>query len=147
MIYYPQFKSLCEKVVDEMGATRPGSTLAVSMIVAHESKGGTYLKQVGSGIALGVIQMEKPTHSDTWLHSDHIKRLSNKMGIRENFAALEYDLRYNIFMARVRLMMDTKPLPTDPHDMAVYLKSYWNSDSGKATPEKYLNDFHSWVGV
>lgn len=145
MIYYPHFRDFTIRTIQEMIAFRIEAVTAISMIVAHESKGGTYLRQLRGGPALGAIQMEPDTHDDTWLHCDSIKKRAAMLGIRENVEALEYDLRYNIFMARCRLLMDTRPLPRDEEGMARYLKGYWNSAGGKASSEEYLQDYRSFI--
>lgn len=145
MFNFKQFNDLNTRVLKDMGVYSPEAVLAINMIVAHESKGGTYLKQVGSGIALGIIQMEGWVHDDTWKHCDNIQKYADKLAIKKNNNALEYDLRYSIFMARCRLIMDINPLPKTPEGMAEYLKVYWNSNKGAATPYKYLNDYNNWI--
>ena len=57
---------------------------------------------------------------------------------------LVYDLRYNVFMARQKLFMADGALPGSPEGMAAYLKKHWNGD-GKATADKYYDDFMGWV--
>ena len=131
----------------------PEAVMAIQMIIAHESSGGEYIAQT-NGPALGIIQMEPATHDDTWRWGDSIIRNAKSMGIisddDEGFTIfpdaerLIYDLRYNVFMARQKLFMAPGALPDRAADMAVYLKKHWNGD-GKATPEKYYNDFIGWV--
>ena len=129
------------------------SVMASQMIVGHESSGGEYIAQT-KGPALGVIQMEPMTHDDTWLHGDSIWKNAVLLGIITKYQRimkkhpkserLIYDLRYNVFMLRQKLFMDDEALPNNAKDMAVYLKKNWNGD-GKATPEKYHDDFEGWV--
>ncbi len=118
------------------------AVLAIQMIVAHESHGGDYIAQV-TGPALGIIQMEPPTHDDTWLHGDSIKNNAELLGISKCCGQLVYDLRYNVFMARQKLFMAPGALPSDAWKMAEYLKVHWNG-CGKATPDKYYQDFNNW---
>lgn len=118
------------------------AVLAIQMIIAHESHGGDYIAQM-TGPALGVIQMEPFTHDDVWLHGDSIKPNAKLLGIVQCVGQLVYDLRYNVFMARQKLFMAKGALPNDPAEMAKYLKLNWNGD-GKATPEKYHQDYCSW---
>lgn len=119
------------------------AVLAIQMIIAHESNQGYYLAQT-KGPALGVIQMEPFTHEQTWLHGDSIKRNAEALGIKQDAGRLVYDLRYNVFMARQKLFMAPGALPNNEVEMASYLKKHWNGP-GKATPEKYLNDYKGWV--
>jgi hypothetical protein len=128
--------------------------LAITMIIAHESKGGNYLKQIGGGPALGIIQMEPTTHDSIWDNGDSIWDNAFLMGIvtkdefdnkRQPLAGrLIYDLRYNVFMARQYLFMDTAPLPSTPYQMSAYLKDYWNSAGGAADSNSYLRDYELW---
>ena len=123
------------------------------MIIAHESSGGECIAQT-NGPALGIIQMEPVTHSETWRWGDSIIRNAKALGIISNddegftifpdAELLVYDLRYNVFMARQKLFMAAGALPGNPADMAIYLKKHWNGD-GKATADKYHDDFMGWV--
>jgi hypothetical protein len=129
------------------------AVMANQMIIAHESTGGKYIAQT-KGPALGIHQMEPRTHDDTWNHGDSIwknavllgiiTKYQRLMKIHPNAERLIYDLRYSVFMARQKLFMAKGALPDNAYDMAVYLKKHWNGD-GKATPEKYLNDFAGWT--
>lgn len=145
MILYQHFRELIEDTTSDLRLSKPEFTLACSMLVAHESKGGKYLRQHPVGEGLGVIQMERATHDDTWKFCDNIQMYADRLGYTKDVAKLKYDLRYNIFMARMRFIMDVNPFPKDNLGMAKYLKDYWNSHLGAATPEKYLNDYILWV--
>lgn len=118
------------------------AVLAIQMIIAHESVCGEYIAQK-RGPALGIIQMEPFTHDDVWTHGDSIKINAAILGITQRVGQLVYDLRYNVFMARQKLFMAKGALPSDPAEMAKYLKLNWNGD-GKATPEKYHQDYCNW---
>ena len=136
------------------------SVLAVMMIIAHESKRGEYIHQLGNGPALGPIQMEPRTHESTWKYGDSIWYNAVKIGIitRSQFQANEhppaerllYDLRYNVFMARQRLFMKTEALPNYSDQfkqidaMSKYLKKHWNSVVGEADDTSYADDYWLW---
>lgn len=129
------------------------AVLAIQMIVAHESTGGIYLAQ-RDGPALGPTQIEPVTHNETWKYGDSIWPNAVKLGIitkadrifkrHPDARRLIYDFRYAVFMTRQRLFMFTEPFPNEFESMAIYLKKYWNGP-GKATPEKYRDDFLRWV--
>jgi hypothetical protein len=129
------------------------AVMAIQMIIAHESSGGESIAQ-NNGPALGLIQMEPATHDDVWKYGDSIWRNAVNLGVitraerilkkHPDSYRLVYDLRYNVFMARQKLFMAQGALPLNAKDMSVYLKKHWNGD-GKATPEKYHNDFLRWV--
>ena len=131
----------------------PEAVMAIQMIIAHESSGGEYLAQT-NGPALGIIQMEPATHDDVWRWGDSVIRNAKLLGFIPNddegftffpdATRLIWDLRYNVSMARQKLFMDDGALPNNPENMAVYLKKHWNG-YGKATADKYYNDFIGWV--
>lgn len=128
---------------------------AFMMCVAHESKGGTYLKQTFGGPAKGIIQMESETHNDVWRHGDSIWSNAVKVGIITKQDAdnkthptadrLIYDLRYNVFMFRQFMFMQPGKLPTNGRDLAKCLKDKYNTSEGKATAEEYYYDHIEWL--
>ena len=128
--------------------------LAVTMIIAHESRRGHYLHQTGKGPALGLIQMEPTTHESTWEFGDSIwtnalllgiiTPQQRRCGIHPPAERLIYDLRYNVFMARQRLFMKLGALPKSVHGMSKYLKRHWNSVGGAADDHSYMDDYLLW---
>jgi hypothetical protein len=140
---YADFKSLCAEALLDWGLHSDHCVELLAMICAHESLGGKHRRQIGSGIALGIFQIEPITHNSVWDNSDTIRARAARFGIKEDVANLEYSDRYSIWVARHYLAMDKSPLPKTPEAMADYCKSYWNR-TGKATPEKYLNDYRAW---
>lgn len=144
MLNYKQFSNFTHRTLNSIGLGGAEAQMATEMIVAHESKGGTYLRQMDGGPALGVIQMEKLTHDSIWANCDNIGKYALEMGITEEFDRLEYDLLYNIFMARMYLLMDTRPLPKTPEEMARYLKAYYNTPKGKAKASDYYMAWLNW---
>lgn len=130
------------------------SVQAITMIIAHESKRGNFIKQMGKGPALGLIQMEPTTHDSTWEHGDSIWKNAFQMGILTErefkekrqplVGRLIYDLRYNVFMCRQRLFMKPEALPKTPYQMSEYLKKFWNSADGAADSNSYLRDYELW---
>ena len=113
------------------------------MIAAHESKLGTYIKQVG-GPALGIFQIEPATHDDVFDNGDSCIHNASLLGYDlECSEMLEYDLRYQILMARQKLFMISEPIPPANmvDDMSEYCKKYWNTESGKADAFDYFNAY------
>lgn len=116
------------------------------MIAAHESHLGTYLKQI-IGDALGFTQIEPDTHDDIWEHGDTCQENAKLLGIERNVEALEYDLRYCLFMTRQLLFMKTEPLP-EAHDvraLAAYAKKHWNTKGGSASIDDYIDDYYRYT--
>jgi hypothetical protein len=139
---YTDFKHFCTEALLDWGLHSDHCVELLAMIAAHESLGGKYRKQIG-GPALGLFQIEPVTHNSVWDNSDSIRARAKRYGVTEDVSKLESDDRYSIWVARHYLAMDKNPLPKTPEAMAAYCKSYWNR-TGKATPEKYLNDWQAW---
>lgn len=140
---YTEFKAICAEALLDWGLHSGHCVELLAMICAHESLGGKHRRQIGGGPALGIFQIEPITHNSIWDNSDTIRARAARFGIKEDVTNLEYSDRYSIWVARHYLLMDKNPLPKTPEAMADYCKSYWNR-TGKATPEKYLNDYRAW---
>jgi hypothetical protein len=121
------------------------------MIAAHESRLGTYLRQVG-GPALGIFQMEPATHDDVWENGDSCEDNGAVLGYNLECTIggdmLEYDLRYQIFMARQRLFMKPEQIPSVNRvaEMAMYCKRHWNTVHGDADAPDYFNAYLDYCG-
>ena len=122
------------------------------LIAAHESLGFKQRRQlimkdgklVPEGKARGPWGMEPRTHSHVWDDSDTIAARALKYGMHRGHAdQMINDDVYALWVAVHYILMDPKPLPTTPQQMAEYAKSYWNR-GGAATPEKYLADWKAW---
>jgi hypothetical protein len=140
---YQQFKAICAEALLDWCLHSDHCVELLAMICAHESLGGKHRRQIGGGPALGIFQIETVTHNSVWDNSDTIRARAQRYGIKEDVSKLETDDRYSIFVARHYLAQDVNPLPKTPEAMADYCKSYWNR-TGKASPEKYLNDYRAW---
>lgn len=158
MIDYTQFRELV--VVPTLKYLNlemiPFSEEAVDLLAltaAHESKGGTYLKQIG-GPALGPYQMEPTTEEDIWEnYLDYRPSLSarvfNMKGKSPTTPLLATNFVYATAMARVHYFRVPSPLPKKEEEnyllkLAEYAKEHYNTHLGKATPEAYYNDFLKW---
>jgi hypothetical protein len=117
------------------------------MIAAHESHLGTYLRQMNNGPALGGWEMEVATHDDTWINGDSCEVNASHFGYiwegESTADKLEYDLQYQILMARQRLFMKPEALPSsrDVWAMADYCKKHWNTVHGKAKATDYYTAY------
>jgi len=115
----------------------------LTMLAAHESLGCRHWRQIGGGPARGPFGIELKTHDCVWENRDNILKRASSFNITRNAKLLETDLRYNVFIARQYLGMDSNPLPKGFIEMAHYCKSYWNRH-GEATPEEYMRDLILW---
>ena len=104
-----------------------------------------YRRQVGGGPALGYAQIEPGTEQDCWrnwiAYRPEMQRLfAERCGlVRPSVQALEYDLVYGVLLARVIYRRASAPLP-EPGDLvgqSEYYKQWYNTPSGKGTPEQY----------
>lgn len=149
---YTDFKHFCTEHLLTWGLHSDHFVELSAMLVAHESLGCKFVRQIGGGPARSWWQIEKPTHDDVWNRSRSIHKNAAKAGIKRDWSKIE-DPVYALFVARHIVMLDPEPIPTTPHDMANWCKSKWNGGrlkngqwvgGGKATPEKYLNDWQLW---
>jgi hypothetical protein len=121
------------------------------MTAAHESKGGTYLKQL-KGPALGVYQMEPSTQTDTYANflryrDDLNDKVMDLLGDAARVIhPLVHNLAYATAMARVHYYRVPEALPDaeDTLGLAKYAKAYYNTNLGKAKVEDYKNAFEYW---
>jgi hypothetical protein len=106
-----------------------------------------YLKQVGSGPALGLYQMEPDTHDDIWenflAYRDGLSSLIEKSFRIRNSEALVWDMGYATVMARVHYYRVPEVLPDadDVPRLAVYWKKYYNTFEGKGTPLEFIEKY------
>lgn len=150
----------------------PYSESAVDLLMltaAHESKGGTFLRQVGmegNEGAFGLYQMELATHADIYRnflrHREYLRILIQDISTNAHTygAELINNLAYATAMARVHYFRVPEALPVLPPlskcidlqhqenlylwELAEYAKKHYNTVAGKATPEKYYQDYLAW---
>ena len=125
--------------------------------IAQESH-GSYLKQLGKGPALGLIQMEPATHKDLWLNFIKYKRairhallMMTSDSVDESYdvngwpdhVALIWNLRYAIAMCRVHYYRRPEALPkaNDIKALGSYWKNHYNTSLGAGTVEEFINHF------
>jgi len=159
-IYYP--------VANAMGVDSPERWATLCMISAHESGFGSYVRQAissgtGYGNACGMQQMEKPAvnqvikkYSKAELHFNNAFTQSRGWHWREMIAMksidqvmdlIKSDLKVSCFFAICYMLDDPKPLPKlDVDLMAQWCKERWNTNAGKASEQKYINDFERHCG-
>ena len=112
-----------------------------------------YLKQLGSGPALGVFQMEPNTHDDIWKNYLHYKpdlaALVAKLSHSVNAQSLATDLLYAAAMTRVHYLRVPAALPAegDWDGQACYWKEYYNTYLGAGTEEEYLDVLEAYGEV
>jgi len=134
-----------------MGLHSPQAEELMMGTCAHESKGGTYIKQI-NGAALGAWQMEEATHNDLWaryLPNQPIKcsLMVNHCQIRTKPSAdiMIYHLTYACAMARLHYSRFEEQIPRTLEGQAQYWKTYYNTRKGAGTVEQYINSYNDFI--
>ena len=151
-----QFTDLIKRVITAQDLYHDTALNLLLGTAAQESAFGTYLRQLEGGPALGVFQMEPFTETDSWNNylfygrADKRKAIYKISGVRSanNYCALEWNIAYAICMARLQYRRVKEPFP-NPHDivgMANYWKSHWNTEKGKGTEQKFIQNYVKYVG-
>jgi hypothetical protein len=127
------------------------------MVAAHESNGGDYVAQI-NGPAVGIYQMEPAAYNALWSrvlrgNIDKYVILGSKILFACHFLAkpdateMIWNMKYASMMARAFFLPNREPIPTDIEELSRYAKKYWNTEAGKATPEKYLGAYYRMEGI
>ncbi|MBI9110268.1 hypothetical protein [Maridesulfovibrio ferrireducens] len=145
-----QLSDLIKRVLTEAGLYSPSARELLLLTAAQESLGGTYLRQLGKGPALGIFQMEPATHDDIWSNflayreplGERILEVAG-MGNGPDEKALEYNIAYAILMARVHYLRVKSRLPDgdDIKRLAEYWKDYFNTPLGAGTVEEAIHNY------
>lgn len=121
--------------------------------IAQESH-GTYVKQLGTGPALGLIQMEPRTHDDIWenwleYHQDVAGKimeleLPSFLGM-QGAGELVGNLYYAVAMCRAFYRRLPDALPSDVPGMAALWKRRYNTYLGAGTEEEFRRNYRKYV--
>lgn len=124
---------------------------------AQESDMGEYLVQVG-GPAMGIYQIEPMTHESLWVHylnrpeKSELREILLDMASRDAVyngmvedSQLVENLRYATAIARILYWSRPEPLPNDIEGWSLYWKAYFNSESGKGTPDEFVAKYNRMV--
>lgn len=121
--------------------------------IAQESACGRYLRQIGGGPALGIIQMEPATERDIWKHfiayrSDITSSMIDLGGyVGPDHWKLMTDISYQIAMCRMHYRRVNEALPRreDVMAMARYWKRHYNTAAGAGTVEEFIKSYDRYV--
>lgn len=156
-----QLKELIELILGEgaryLKNENFNSPAAVKLLLgtaAVESACGYYIKQVGSGIARGIFQMEPRTEKDIW--DNYLKFKPELKLVVEDYLPKDgfiigqdmmYNLAYSILMCRIHYLRVPEALPSayDKFGQAEYWKKYYNTHLGKGTTVKYLETYYNYI--
>ncbi|WP_422444221.1 hypothetical protein [Endozoicomonas sp. ALB091] len=120
--------------------------------VAHESKMGAFLKQVG-GPALGIYQIEPATLEDVYKNylSYRPSLLKDIEALRAEGMTRDQSLINNLAYATAiaRLVYRRVPEPLPAHDdiagLAAYWKKHYNTYLGKGNRQQFMDAFPAEV--
>lgn len=117
---------------------------------AQESGMGHYIRQLGQGPARGIFQMEPATERDIWDNYLRFKQEIKQAVIDITGRSgpgpwLEWDLAYQIVMARLHYLRVKPPIPSDLEGQARYWKQYYNTVAGSGTVAEYLKNYSNKV--
>jgi len=117
---------------------------------AQESK-LNYVKQLGTGPAMGLFQMEPATHEDIWANylqhrpdlAASIRRAIEFNGGIPQPTRLMWDLRYATIMCRIHYLRVPEALPAadDIWQQAYYWKRYYNTERGAGTEQEFVDNY------
>lgn len=119
--------------------------------ICQESQCGRYLKQLGSGPALGICQMEPATHDD--IHESYLEyRPELLMKVRSfcapnrvNAQEMIGNLNYAVAMCRIHYLRKPAKIPSDMVGQAEYWKQYYNTPEGKGTTEEFIANWKKYA--
>ena len=106
-----------------------------------------YLKQIGNGPALGIVQMEPATHDDIWdnylRYRGSLAHEVAKLARCHVPAELITNLAYAVAMCRVHYRRVPEPLPEagDIPALARYWKRYYNTHKGAGDVSDFVDKF------
>jgi hypothetical protein len=160
MIDFNQFKEhVVIPTLKYLDSEIPYSEEAVDLLMltcAHESTGGTYLRQkgmTGTEGAFGVYQMELHTEWDIECNfltfRKKLEELIEDISSVPVGEPLITNLAYATAMARVHYWRVPEALPSKDDTrymskLGIYAKKYYNTPLGKATSSKYVTDYFVW---
>lgn len=111
-----------------------------------------YIKQLDSGPALGLWQMEPATHDDIWTnwlrHRDKTRHVILRLALDATPAEMIWNLRYAAAMCRVHYRrFPGFPVADDIVSLAKYWKQHYNTSVGRGTVEEFVSNFDSVAHV
>jgi len=138
--------------LEEIGLYSKTAEDLVFGTACQESHCGTFLKQLGSGPALGIFQMEPATFTDLWENFLAFKPdLAAKMapmfhGSPPQAEEMIWNLRFAAAMCRVHYFRVPAALPEAGNipALADYWKRHYNTPKGMGTVAEFIRNFNRY---
>lgn len=158
MLDIQQFRDLVvQPVLQRLGNwnTAMNSQAAENLLVgtAIQESHVTYLKQLGGGPALSVMQIEPTTHDDVWTNyladRDDLAQviLGFAAGNIHDAAQMPWNMGYSVAMARLVFWRQPDPMPTDANNLQAlgqYWKDHYNTGAGAGTVEEWVENYQKY---
>lgn len=152
-----QLRDAIRSVLKIMEPEIPYSEDAVELLMltaAQESHLGTYIRQLGCGVARGIYQMEPDTEEDIWENFLRFRpalftKVKDYMYPKpeKGVTDLEHNFVYQTMMARIHYYRVPKGIPKfyalrkDTQKLARYWKSYYNTPLGAGTVKEAVKNY------
>lgn len=164
-MYHQQIREAIETILKHLNPEIRYSRKAVELLMltcAAESHGGRYIKQLGTGPARGIFQIEPDTWMDCYIHFldyPQYKRLKLKINLLRSHGGkfdLALNIGYQICIARL-IYWRKRPLipivhfykdnltPGSAAKLAQYWKRHYNTVKGKGRVQKAIDNYYEWV--
>ncbi|WP_059026747.1 hypothetical protein [Gabonibacter massiliensis] len=146
-----QLRDLIKRVLVDLDLHSESAENLLMGTAAQESGLGEYIRQLGSGPALGIFQMEPNTFKDivqNYLQykpelAKKVMAISGANAFRSEY--LEYNLALSICMCRVHYLRMPVRIPDDLTGWAKYWKEHYNTRIGKGTEKEFVRNFKKLV--
>ena len=152
MIALSQLRNLTERTLKALNMYSEDALNLVLGTIYQESLGGTYIRQLSGGSALGICQMEPATFKDIIEnYLNYNKDLKIRVIVETNVhrleaEALEYNLALSIAFCRLhyeRYLFND--IPETVEEYAHAWKKYYNTHKGKGTEEQFINNYKKYI--
>ena len=150
-MYKDQLRDLIERTLRGINKYSPEAVNLLMGTCAQESRLGVYIKQLSSGPALGVFQMEPFTFNDIVncylaFNESLAQKIKNECDVSIfKSEALEYNLKLAICFTRVHYLRFPEPLPNDLDGMARIWKKRYNTILGAGSEEEFIKNYERYL--
>jgi hypothetical protein len=131
-----------------LGMDSPSARMLLLGTAAQESRCGHYVRQLGTGPAVGIFQMEPATYRDIWnnyiaYHPEIQKALAARWPMQPLAEEMVTDLLLAAVMCRLHYRRVKSKLPNhdDVRALANYWKEHYNTHQGRGTVDEFEKHF------
>lgn len=144
-------RKIVEQTLAELGLYTPDSANLILGTIAQESAYGKYRKQLGSGPALGICQIEPATFNDIVSNflkykpelAAKIKQVAQVSEFNPN--DLYLNDRLSICMCRAHYLRCKEAIPNSVEGYAKLWKLRYNTPLGAGTEKEFIENYKRYV--